>query len=76
MILPAPPVRLLVLASALVLDLSFGKLPSRLHPVAGMGTFIRTGVCRVPADGRRRRSGRPSGESGAYRLDGGAEQPG
>ena len=51
MILPAPAVRLLVLASALVLDLSFGELPNCLHPVAGMGTFIRAWVRRAPADG-------------------------
>jgi adenosylcobinamide-phosphate synthase len=51
MILPAPAVRLLVLVSALVLDLSFGELPNRLHLAAGMGTFIRTWVRRAPADG-------------------------
>jgi len=50
-ILRAPAVSLLVLGLALALDLFFGELPNRFHPVSGMGTFIRAWVRRTPADG-------------------------
>ena len=51
MILQAPAVSLLVLGLALGLDLFFGELPNRFHPVCGMGTFIRAWVRQAPADG-------------------------
>jgi adenosylcobinamide-phosphate synthase len=51
MILPAPGIRLLVLWSALALDLFFGELPNRFHPVSAMGAFINAWARRAPPDG-------------------------
>ncbi len=42
------------LGAALALDLLFGELPARLHPVVWMGALIRWAERRLPASGPRR----------------------
>lgn len=45
---------LLVLPSALAMDLALGELPSRAHPVVGMGKLLSAGLAIAPAAGKTR----------------------
>jgi adenosylcobinamide-phosphate synthase len=42
------------LCSALVIDVLYGELPARVHPVVWMGRLIRSAERRLPASGRAR----------------------
>jgi adenosylcobinamide-phosphate synthase len=42
------------LCSALIIDVVYGELPARVHPVVWMGRLIRSAEARLPASGRVR----------------------